>query len=854
MASQDWIIRKFGGTSVSSVQKWQIISEILKTGKEKNKKQLVVCSALSGVSNTLEKMITNAKLGNFQKDLDLVLNTHNVLARAMGFKDAKEIIDEELECLQRLVIGISLLRFSSPQINAQIMGLGEIMATKLAAAWLGKEGHKAQWLDARDYLLGQGPHESAFCQVSLDKKMIASLQKAGADIFVTQGFIARNKLGESVVLGRGGSDTSAAYFGVMLGAEKVEIWTDVPGMFTSNPHEISEALLLPNLDYDEAQELASSGAKVLHPRCIEPLRQEKIPLEICWTERPQVQGTQISAVASHEGQYLKAVICKRGVYLISISSIGMWQKVGFLADIFSCFKEHGLSVDLISTSQNNVSVTLDPLLSPLHGTSLEALMTSLQVFCQAQCIGPCATISLIGKGAKSIIHELNPLGELLQEKRVYMISHSASDINYSFVVDEEEATRICQNLHSDFFSGPMSEKVFGPSWDALHRSEFSKEGVSSPWWQKSSQELCKIARQKSPAYVYHKPTISDRLLELSQLKSIHSFFYALKANHHEEILRTVQEHGFGFECVSLEEVLYVKKIFPNLPEDKILFTPSFTKVEDFVVAFNLGCNVTVDNLWLLENHQKIFSGKKFLLRIDPQTPRGHHKHVRTAGVQSKFGIALDDLDGLPALLQKINATVIGLHAHTGSGVLAADNWKKNALLLIEVAKKFPSVSILNIGGGLGIVEKPGQKPLDFSLLGKFLEEIKNAYPQYDLWLEPGRFVVAEAGVLLCKVTQLKNKGSKQFVGLETGMNSLVRPALYGSYHPIVNLTRLMEKTQITADIVGPICESGDVLGFSRSLPQTQEGDVMLIANAGAYGHVMSSHYNLRQPADEEWLS
>jgi bifunctional diaminopimelate decarboxylase / aspartate kinase len=851
--SQGWVVLKFGGTSVSSIKKWQTIFKILKAGLERNKKQFVVCSALSGISNSLENLIANAKLRIPQKELDSIFENHNKLACDMGFKNAEKILEVEYSSLKRLAMGISLLGSSSPQINAQIMGLGEIMATKLGAAFLLQEGLSVGWLDARDYLVGEGPYESALCQVAIDEQVKSTLQKAQKDVFITQGFIARNKAGESVILGRGGSDTSAAYFGVILGAEKVEIWTDVPGLFTSNPHEISGALLLPELDYDEAQELASSGAKVLHPRCIEPLRQEKIPLEIRWTEHPKFQGTRISAVAMNENPDLKAVICKKGVYLISISSTGMWQKIGFLADIFARFKEYGLSVDLVSTSQNNVTVTLDPLLRPLQGEILESLIANLQMFCQAQCIGPCATISLIGRGAKAIIYERNPLGELLQEKRVYMISHAASDINYSFVIDEEDADRVCQNLHSDFFSGAISKKIFGPCWEALHHSDFSKEKVATSWWQKISNELCKIAEKSSPAYVYHKETVLDRVLSLKKIKALDQIFYALKANYHAEILKTIRQNSLGFECVSLEEVFYLKKLFPDLAGEKIIFTPSFTRVEDFGEAFKLKCYVTVDNVWLLKEHPSIFANQKILLRVDPETPRGHHKHVKTAGKQSKFGITLADLEILPELLKKIKTTVIGMHVHTGSGVLAAENWKENALFLVRAAKHFPSVLILNIGGGLGIVDRPGQKPLDLHLLNRFLQEIKTAYPQYQLWLEPGRFIVAEAGVLLSKVTQLKNKGLKCFVGIESGMNSLIRPALYGAHHPVINLTRINEKAEICADVVGPICESGDVLGFDRTLPSTREGDVILIANAGAYGHVMSSYYNLRKPAEEIWL-
>ena len=154
------------------------------------------------------------------------------------------------------------------------------------------------------------------------------------------------------------------------------------------------------------------------------------------------------------------------------------------------------------------------------------------------------------------------------------------------------------------------------------------------------------------------------------------------------------------------------------------------------------------------------------------------------------------------------------------------------------------------GGGLGIPEKPGDKSIDILRLNNLLGEIKKSYPQYSLWLEPGRYIVAQAGVLLTHVTQIKGKGDMRYVGVGTGMNSLIRPALYGSYHEIVNLTRADVSARETVTVVGPICETGDRLGSDRLLPPSEEGDVILIANTGAYGYVMSSQYNLREVATE----
>jgi diaminopimelate decarboxylase/aspartate kinase len=163
---------------------------------------------------------------------------------------------------------------------------------------------------------------------------------------------------------------------------------------------------------------------------------------------------------------------------------------------------------------------------------------------------------------------------------------------------------------------------------------------------------------------------------------------------------------------------------------------------------------------------------------------------------------------------------------------------------------FPDARSLDVGGGLGVPERPGELPVDLEALGRALDRVRKGHPGIEVWLEPGRFIVAEAGVLLAQVTQLKGKGEFRYVGVATGMNSLIRPALYGSHHEIVNLTRLDEPANETYNVVGPICESGDQLGINRLLPPTREGDILLIANTGAYGRAMSSNYNLRAPAAE----
>jgi diaminopimelate decarboxylase/aspartate kinase len=218
-------------------------------------------------------------------------------------------------------------------------------------------------------------------------------------------------------------------------------------------------------------------------------------------------------------------------------------------------------------------------------------------------------------------------------------------------------------------------------------------------------------------------------------------------------------------------------------------------------------------------------------------------------VDSKFGISLPHLPAVRRSVEAHGGRVVGLHAHTGSGVINSEVWREQLDRFLDVLPQFPDVRVLDLGGGLGVPDRRGQPGFDLGRLDELLGDALTGR-EVEIWLEPGRYLAAECGVLLSRVTQLKSKGQYHYLGVSTGMNSLIRPALYGAHHDIVNLSRLQDKADQHYRVVGPICESGDVLGESRFLPASEEGDIILIANTGAYGRVMSSHYNRRSPAEE----
>lgn len=595
------------------------------------------------------------------------------------------------------------------------------------------------------------------------------------------------------------------------------------------------------------------GAKVLHPRCLAPARDHRIPLHIRCTQHPELEGTIISAEAPDMGAQVKAISAKTGITLVSMDTLGMWQQVGFLADIFGTFKHHGLSIDLVGTSEANVTVTLDSMANALDPTVMKALIGDLNTQSRARSVGPCAVVSLVGHNIRSILHRLAPVMEVFEEQNIYLVSQAASDLNLSFVVDEEQADRLVRKLHHLLFREKKADEMFGPSWDELFGEAEDELVFANAWWRRRRAELLEVAKEHSPAYVYDPACLEEAALNLTAMKAVDRVFFAIKANPHPDVLRLFHGLGIGFECVSPGELDHVLSLFPDIEAGRLLFTPNFAPRQEYAYGFAKGAMVTLDNMHPLELWPETFAGQDVLVRIDPGQGYGHHKYVRTAGPQSKFGVAPAELDRLAQLSREIGFRVVGLHAHVGSGVRTPETWVETALVLSAFRDQFPDVKVLNLGGGLGVPERAGQHPLDLDAVNATLETFNAAHPGCELWLEPGRYLVAQAGVLLATVTQLKQKGEINYVGVDAGMNTLIRPALYGAYHEIVNLSRLDETIAMDAEIVGPICETGDVLGHARRLPRTESGDVLLVATAGAYGRAMSSHYNLRAPAREVFL-
>jgi diaminopimelate decarboxylase/aspartate kinase len=853
-ARHQWVVVKFGGTSVSSLANWRNIALVVHRRLQTGHRVLVVHSAITKITDMLEKLLVAAQAGNPDEALKAIEDRHRQLTTDLGVGVSPQLqgyFDE----LRQMANGIALVRELSDRTRARVMANGELMATEIGSRFLKAQGVDVTWMDARDMLKAEDRGASAkasvlsaTCSFAPDAALEARLD-ASSPVVITQGFIARDSEGNTCLLGRGGSDTSASYLGAKIRAKQIEIWTDVPGMFSANPRATPTARLIRALHYDEAQEIATSGAKVLHPRCLLPARQYQIPLYVLATQTPDLEGTLITG-ESAAGAQVKAVCNRKGITLISLDSPGMWHQVGFMADVFTIFKEHGMSVDLVSTSETNVTVSLDPAANTLDGELLGKLQRDLSKLSGVRVIGPCASVSLVGRNIRAILHKLGDAFALFEEQKVYLVSQAANDLNFTFVVDENQGDRLVEQLHDLLIRPLPGDLVMGPTWEQLFNQPTATVNRASTWWVEKREALLGALAQRDSAYVYDLAQVEAAAKSIRSLGSVARALFALKANPHPEIIRRLAAQGVGFDCVSLAEIEHVLKAVPGLAPDRILFTPNFAPRAEYERALALGVHVTIDNLFVLQNWLDAFKGKNVFLRIDTGIGRGHHHHVKTAGAQSKFGIPVEELDEVARLASQGGVTIRGLHAHAGSGVFDVENWTQVGSVLVGLVKRFPDVKFVDVGGGLGVPDRMDGREIDLKRLDEALSKVKGALPGVELWLEPGRYFVANAGVLLARVTQTKVKSGIRYVGVATGMNSLIRPALYGAHHDIVNLTRYGEPANVQANVVGPICESSDFLGHDRLLPECHSGDVLLIATAGAYGRAMSSHYNLRAPAEE----
>jgi diaminopimelate decarboxylase len=358
----------------------------------------------------------------------------------------------------------------------------------------------------------------------------------------------------------------------------------------------------------------------------------------------------------------------------------------------------------------------------------------------------------------------------------------------------------------------------------------------------------------TPLYVYDASKI------ISQIKSLKEAFagadvkikYAAKALTNISILKLMRKNGIGVDVVSIQEVQIA--LLAGFAPGEIMFTPNGVDFDEITQAVALGLNINLDNLSVLEKFGARYGATYPCgIRLNPHILAGGNLKISTGHSNSKFGISIQQLPAIKQLVEKYKISIAGLHIHTGSEIIEVDVFLKMAEMLFGIAPDFPSLRFLDFGGGFKVAYKAGDRVTDIKELGSRLTKMFDAFHhtrgrKLELWIEPGKYIVSEAGSLLVKVNVVKQTPAVTFVGVDTGLNHLIRPMMYDAYHEIENISN-PDGAKNTYTVVGNICET-DTLGTDRLIHEVREGDLIVIRNAGAYGYMMASNYNSRlRPAE-----
>jgi len=364
-----------------------------------------------------------------------------------------------------------------------------------------------------------------------------------------------------------------------------------------------------------------------------------------------------------------------------------------------------------------------------------------------------------------------------------------------------------------------------------------------------TQLLQVVSEFGTPAYVYDAGRI------ISQYHSLKNAFegvtvklnYAMKALSNVNILNLLRKEGAGLDAVSIEEVHLALRA--GFEPHEILYTPNCVSFEEIREAVALGARINIDNLSILEQFGAVYSNRvPCCIRINPHIMAGGNSHISVGHIDSKFGISIYQLKHVLRIVKHYDIHVEGLHMHTGSDIMDAGVFLRGAELLYEAAHEFRDLLFLDFGSGFKVAYKEGDIVTDIQAIGRsivrsFQEFCKSYGRELELWFEPGKFLVSEAGVLLVTCSVVKQTTSTVFIGVNSGQNHLIRPMFYDAYHHIRNISNADGGKKLYS-VVGYICES-DTLGYDRMIAEVKEGDVLAIHNAGAYGFSMSNNYNSR---------
>ncbi len=358
----------------------------------------------------------------------------------------------------------------------------------------------------------------------------------------------------------------------------------------------------------------------------------------------------------------------------------------------------------------------------------------------------------------------------------------------------------------------------------------------------------------TPLYVYHAEKINEQYQKLVTAFSIldTQFFYACKALTNIDILRYIKELGCNVDCSSINEVKLA--ILAGFEPQRILYTSNGIAFSEIEEAAEIGVHINIDSLSNLEKFGKKYGHSYPVgIRIRPNILAGGNLKISTGHDGSKFGIPVNQLDKIEEIVSSTNLLIRSLHIHTGSDIKDPSVFVKGMEVLFELIPHFPELEVIDLGGGFKVPYKPEEKETDVILLAQKIKETFNNHPiagnkKFQVWFEPGKFLVSECGFLLTKVTVLKNAGDIIFAAVDSGFNHLIRPMMYDAYHHIDNISNPTGEIKVYT-VTGNICET-DTFATGRKISEIREEDILIFYNAGAYGFEMSSNYNARfKPAE-----
>ncbi len=437
------IVIKFGGTSVGSIESISRVEGIVRSRLDK--RPLIVVSAFSGVTDSIIALANAAaERQGHEKMLESIIKRHSEIVKGLGIKNP---IEHEAHALAGMAHGISTSgKLQKSDLDA-ILSLGERMSSIIIAAYLTKKGIKCKAYPAYD--IGMLT-DSNFGNADIIDETLPSIQKAlhdtaEAELMVVTGFIGKDRHGNITTLGRGGSDYTASIIGAALGAKEIEIWTDVDGIMSADPKIVGNAHSIERVSYEEAAELAVLGAKVLHPKAIRPAVSRNIPVRILNTFNPSHPGTTVARDIKEKSRVI-SVALKRHMQIINIKTPEMFHMNGFLPTTFELTRRFAVPLDMISTSEANISLCIE------SGSDLSDLAVALSGIGEVEVKKDRAKISVVGKGMLYMPGILGKIFSTLHETPVEMTSSSLSEINQSFVVKEEHAGNAVRALHKELFA------------------------------------------------------------------------------------------------------------------------------------------------------------------------------------------------------------------------------------------------------------------------------------------------------------------------------------------------------------------------------------------------------------------